>query len=65
MSGEVSHHCYTPETIPCPNCTMCSTHEGREPRVTVRTRYYRVMQSGERVELTKEQYAERMKGLHP
>lgn len=60
MSAEVSHHCYTPETIPCPNCTMCSEHEYKAPRVTVRTRYYRVMKDGTRVEMTKEEYARRL-----
>lgn len=59
-ADEVSHHCYVPQTIPCPNCTSCSEHQGREPKVTVRTRYYRVMKNGDRQELTKEQYDRRL-----
>ena len=61
MSAEdVQYHCYTPETIPCPNCTMCGEHEYKAPRVTVRTRYYKVMRNGDRVEMTKEEYARRL-----
>lgn len=60
MSDDIGYHCYTPETIPCPNCTMCKAHEHKAPRVTVRTRYYRVMKDGTRVELSKEEYNRRM-----
>jgi hypothetical protein len=59
MADEIAFHCYTPEVIPCPNCTMCGDHGGREPKVTLRKRWYRVMKSGKRVELTKEQYDKR------
>jgi hypothetical protein len=58
--SEVSHHCYTPETIPCPNCTMCGEHEHRAPRVTVRTSYWRVLKDGTREQLTKTEYDARM-----
>jgi hypothetical protein len=60
MSDDVSYHCYVPQTIPCPNCTSCAEHSGREPKVTVRTRYYRVLKSGERQEMTKEEYDRRL-----
>lgn len=59
MSDDIAYHCYTPETIPCPNCTMCGDHSEKAPRVTVRTRYYRVMKNGDRQEMTKQEYAER------
>jgi hypothetical protein len=59
-ADEVSHHCYTPESIPCPDCTMCRQHSTRSPLVSLRTRYYRVMKSGKRVELTKEEYDRRL-----
>jgi hypothetical protein len=60
MSDQVAFHCYVPQVIPCPNCVACADHEGREPKVTVRTRYYRVFKSGERQELTKEEYDRRL-----
>lgn len=59
-ADEVSHHCYVPQTIPCPDCNMCGKHEWNGPKVTVRTRYYRVMKNGDRQELTKEQYDRRL-----
>lgn len=58
--SDTAYHCYTPETIPCPNCTMCGEHSHKAPRVTVRTRYWRVLKDGTRTELTKTEYADRM-----
>jgi hypothetical protein len=60
-ADEVQYHCYTPETIPCPNCTMCKEHAYRAPRITVRRRYWRVMKDGTRVEMTRVEYANRLK----
>lgn len=61
----MAYHCYTVQTIPCPNCEQCSEHGDKTPRINVGKRYWRVEDDGTRVELTAEQYADRMKGLHP
>lgn len=59
---QVSHHVRTVETIECSNCVMCSEHEHLAPRVRVRTHYVRVLKSGERQEITKEEFDRRMEG---
>jgi len=57
---DVSHHCYVPEFVPCPDCHTCEKHSHLQPKLTARTTYWRVFVDGTRQELTKEEYAKRM-----